>query len=79
MLSRIAVGHLGVVNLSARVVTVVTVALAIHFVPKGLMLRVRDAFVRAPAIVQGLALAGVALGLHAATGAKAEPFVYGQF
>ena len=46
---------------------------------KNAALRVREAFVRAPAVVQGLALAGVALCLHAVAGAKAEPFVYGQF
>jgi alginate O-acetyltransferase complex protein AlgI len=79
MLSRIASGHYGTVNLSARVVVLLLVALGLHFTPKTTMLKVRDAFVRAPAVVQGLALAGVALCLHAVAGTKAEPFVYGQF
>ena len=79
MLARITAGHFGVANLSTRVVVVIGVAFGIHFLPKGAMLRVRDVFVRAPAVVQGLALAGVALGLHAVAGTKAEPFVYGQF
>ncbi len=79
MLSRIALLHGGAANLSPRVLAVMGVAFAIHFLPKNAALRVRAAFVRAPAIVQGLALAGVALCLHAVAGAKAEPFVYGQF
>jgi hypothetical protein len=66
-------------NLSWRVLAVLVGALVIHFLPKGLVLRARDVFVRAPAVVQGLTLAGVAFCLHAVAGAKAEPFVYGQF
>jgi D-alanyl-lipoteichoic acid acyltransferase DltB (MBOAT superfamily) len=69
----------GTANLSPRVLGVLAVALVIHFLPKELVLRARDAFVRAPAVVQGLTLAGVAFCLHAVAGAKAEPFVYGQF
>jgi alginate O-acetyltransferase complex protein AlgI len=79
MLARIGVGHVETANLSPRVVAVIAVALCLHFVPKETVLRVRDAFVRAPAVVQGLALAGVAMCLHVVAGAKAEPFVYGQF
>jgi hypothetical protein len=79
MLARIASGRFGVANVSTRVALIMAVAFGIHFIPKVTMLRVRDAFVRAPAIVQGLALAGAAFGLHAVAGAKAEPFVYGQF
>jgi alginate O-acetyltransferase complex protein AlgI len=79
MLSRIAAGHFGTANVSHRVVAVLLGALVVHFVPKDLVAQARNAFVRAPAVVQGLALAGVALGLHAVAGAKAEPFVYGQF
>jgi alginate O-acetyltransferase complex protein AlgI len=79
MLARIASGHWGTVNLSSRVVAVIVVAFVIHFVPKTTILKVRDAFTSAPTIVQGVALAGIALGLHAVAGAKAEPFVYGQF
>ena len=69
----------GTANLSPRVLAVLAGALVIHFLPKDWVLRARDTFVRAPAVVQGLALAGVALCLHAVAGAKAEPFVYGQF
>jgi hypothetical protein len=35
--------------------------------------------VRTPAYVQGIVLAGIAIGLHLAAAAKPEPFVYGQF
>ena len=47
MLGHITSGHFGVTNLSVRVVAVITVALGIHFTPKGTMLRLRDTFVRA--------------------------------
>ena len=69
----------GTANLSPRVLGVLLLALIVHFLPKELVLRARDVFVRAPAFVQGLTLAGVAFCLHAVAGAKAEPFVYGQF
>jgi alginate O-acetyltransferase complex protein AlgI len=69
----------GAANLSPRVLAVLGVALLVHFIPKNFVLRARDTFVRAPAFVQGLTLAGVAFCLHAVAGAKAEPFVYGQF
>src|SRR6185312_3153169 len=79
MLSRIAAGHAGTANLSPRVLAVIAFAFVLHFIPKNAAVRAREAFVRAPALVQGLALAGVAIALHAVAGAKAEPFVYGQF
>jgi alginate O-acetyltransferase complex protein AlgI len=79
VLARLGALTFGTVNLSPRVLAVVSVALLVHFVPKHLVLRARDAFVRAPAFVQGLTLAGVGFCLHAVAGAKAEPFVYGQF
>jgi alginate O-acetyltransferase complex protein AlgI len=79
MLARIAAGHAGAANLSPRVLLVLSGALVVHFVPKSWATRLRDAFVGAPAYVQGFTLAGVALCLHAVAGAKSEPFVYGQF
>jgi hypothetical protein len=39
----------------------------------------RDRFVVTPSLVQGILLAAAAYGVHLAAGAKAEPFVYGQF
>ncbi len=79
MLARIAAGTFGAANLSPRVLAVIGVAFVVHFIPKETLIRARETFVRAPAVVQGLALAGVAFCLHAVAGAKAEPFVYGQF
>ncbi|HEY1956081.1 MAG TPA: MBOAT family protein [Polyangiaceae bacterium] len=79
VLSRIAAGHGGAANLSPRVLAVLALAFALHYAPKNAAVRAREAFVRAPVVLQGLALAAVALGLHAVAGAKAEPFVYGQF
>ena len=79
VIHQIATAPWGTANLSPRVLGVLVLALVIHFLPKELILRARDVFVRAPAFVQGLTLAGVAFCLHAVAGAKAEPFVYGQF
>ena len=79
VLARIATGGTGTVNLPAKVVAIVVVAMIVHFIPRDVTQRLRDAFVRAPAAVQGIALAGVAFCLHLAAGSKAEPFVYGQF
>ncbi|HSQ65856.1 MAG TPA: MBOAT family protein [Polyangiaceae bacterium] len=79
VLARIATGGTGTLNLPAKVVAIVVVAMLVHFIPKDVTQRLRDAFVRAPAAVQGIALAGVAFCLHLAAGSKAEPFVYGQF
>ena len=79
VLARIATGGTGTLNLPAKVVAIVVVAMIVHFIPKDVTQRLRDAFVRAPAAVQGIALAGVAFCLHLAAGSKAEPFVYGQF
>ncbi len=54
-------------------------AMMLHFVPRDWELRAREAFVRRPALVQGLVLAAAAVALHLAASAKPEPFVYGQF
>jgi alginate O-acetyltransferase complex protein AlgI len=66
-------------HIAPRVVLVLSAAAALVLVPRAWDLRLRDAFVRAPALLQGLVLAAVATGLHVAAGAGAEPFVYGQF
>ena len=80
----VAVGRLfrltgGTVNLSARVMGVLLVGLVAHFVPRRAYDALRERFVQTPAIAQGIALALVAYALHRVAGAKAEPFVYGQF
>jgi hypothetical protein len=79
MLTRIARGTLGAPNLSLRVVALVALGLSLHAVPRRLADAAREWFVRNPALVQGALLAAAAYGLHLAAGAKAEPFVYGQF
>ncbi|MEO7109491.1 MAG: MBOAT family O-acyltransferase, partial [Polyangiaceae bacterium] len=79
MLSRI--GHLtaGTENISAKVIAVLVVAGIVHFIPRRWENILRDRFVVTPSLVQGILLAAAAYGVHLAAGAKAEPFVYGQF
>lgn len=66
-------------NLSTKVLAVLALGFASHFVPKRVFEGALDAFRKSPAVVQGVLLALVAYGLHLAAGAKSEPFVYGQF
>jgi alginate O-acetyltransferase complex protein AlgI len=79
MLSRI--GHLtaGTENISAKVIAALLVAGVVHFIPRRWENILRDRFVVTPSLVQGILLAAAAYGVHLAAGAKAEPFVYGQF
>jgi alginate O-acetyltransferase complex protein AlgI len=79
MLSRIARLSHGIENISAKVVVMLLVAMTLHFVPRDWENRLRDRFVLTPSLVQGILLAAAAYGVHLAAGAKAEPFVYGQF
>jgi alginate O-acetyltransferase complex protein AlgI len=66
-------------NLSAKVLFVLALGFVTHFVPKRAFEGAYDVFRRLPAVAQGVVLALVAYGLHMASGAKSEPFVYGQF
>jgi alginate O-acetyltransferase complex protein AlgI len=79
MIERIARGAWTMGHVAPRVVPVVTAAMLIHWMPRGWQTRLREAFVRTPALVQGLVLAATAVALHTAAAAKPEPFVYGQF
>lgn len=79
VLVRIATAGGGTVNLAPKVVLLLVAALVVHFFPRSWTDGVRARFGRSPAIAQGLVLAAVAILLHLAAGAKAEPFVYGQF
>jgi hypothetical protein len=79
MIERISRGTLGTANLGPKVETLIVLALGLHWVPKRWVDLARELFVRTPAPVQGIVLAAAAYGLHLAAGAKAEPFVYGQF
>jgi D-alanyl-lipoteichoic acid acyltransferase DltB (MBOAT superfamily) len=79
VIERVARGAWVVQHISARVPFVVAAALLIHFTPRDWLARVRESFVRTPAPVQGVLLAGVAIGLHLAASTSPEPFIYGQF
>ena len=79
LLSRIAHGTLATPNLSTRILAVLLVGMVMHALPKEWEIRVRERFVAMPAPVMGIALALAAYGIHLAAGAKAQPFVYGQF
>jgi D-alanyl-lipoteichoic acid acyltransferase DltB (MBOAT superfamily) len=79
VLQQLARGAWHVEHVSTRVAVVVAGALALHVVPRDWQARVREAFARTPALVQGVVLAAVAIGLHLAASAKPEPFIYGQF
>jgi alginate O-acetyltransferase complex protein AlgI len=79
MLERIGRGSWTLQHVAPKVVLVVATALLVHWMPRDWQARSREAFVRAPALLQGLVLAATAVMLHVAAGAKPEPFVYGQF
>ena len=78
-MTRIARGRFALEHVSIHVLGVLAVAALLHVSPRAWDVRLRDAFVRTPSIVQGLLLAAAALALHLLAGAKPEPFVYGQF
>jgi alginate O-acetyltransferase complex protein AlgI len=79
ILHRIARATGGAANVSPRVVLVLALGFLLHGVPNRWQDGLRERFVRSPALAQGLLLALAAYALHLAAGAKAEPFVYGQF
>jgi D-alanyl-lipoteichoic acid acyltransferase DltB (MBOAT superfamily) len=66
-------------NLAPKVLAVLALGFVTHFLPRRMLERTRDEFIACPAVVQGIALAVCAYVLHFASGAKAEPFIYGQF
>jgi hypothetical protein len=78
-LEQMARGAWTMEHIAPKVVPVIAVAMALHFVPRDWEARAREVFVRTPALVQGLVLAAAAIALHLAASAKPEPFVYGQF
>ncbi len=79
MLGQIARGAWRMDHISARIVVVIAAAALLHVVPRAWDARLREAFARTPALVQGLVLAAFAVALHLAAGTRVEPFVYGQF
>jgi len=78
-LQRIAGTSWTIDHVTPKVLVAIGAGLVLHFVPKDWDVRARETFVRTPALVQGLVLAAIAIGLHVASSAKPEPFVYGQF
>jgi alginate O-acetyltransferase complex protein AlgI len=78
-LEQLAHGAWGIEHVTPKVAAVIALALGLQLVPRDWDARVREAFVRTPAVVQGLVLAAAAVALHLAASAKPEPFVYGQF
>jgi D-alanyl-lipoteichoic acid acyltransferase DltB (MBOAT superfamily) len=66
-------------NLSAAVLLVIAGALLMQWAPRRLYDRAREAFTRAPAPVQALALLALFVVLREAASTEAVPFVYFQF
>lgn len=66
-------------NLSAKIVGVIALGLALQWLPRDIYNRVRDTFTRMPAPVQGALLFALAVVLREAASSEAVPFVYGQF
>lgn len=66
-------------NLPPKVLSVLAVGLASHFVPEHWYETVRRQFSNLPALAQGLALSLVAIALRRMGSAEAVPFVYFQF
>ena len=78
-LRQLGAGSFALEHVTPKVLVAIGAGMLLHVVPRDLDGRVREAFVRRPALVQGLVLAAAAIGLHLAASAKPEPFVYGQF
>ena len=79
MLSRLGKLTFDAPNIAPKVLAVLALGFVTHFLPRRTLERARDRFIGSPAILQGVALAVCAYVLHFASGAKAEPFIYGQF
>jgi alginate O-acetyltransferase complex protein AlgI len=79
LLGRIVRATGGAPNVSPRVALMLMAGVLLHGVPSEWVDSVRERFVKMPAVGQGIVLAAAAYALHLAAGAKAEPFVYGQF
>ena len=66
-------------NLHRTIVLVIAGGVVLQWFPRGIYEKVREGFVRAPAIVQAVCLFGVAVALREAASTEAVPFVYFQF
>jgi alginate O-acetyltransferase complex protein AlgI len=79
MLSRMGKLYLAAPNVTPRILAVLALGMVTHFIPRSVYERIQGMFARSPALMQGALLAAFAYALHFAAGAKAEPFIYGQF
>ena len=79
ILRQLGRGGAHVDNLSRGVVLCLLVGFATHWLPERWFERVRDGFVRLPAVAQGGVLFGVALVLREVATSAVVPFVYFQF
>ena len=79
LLERLGALQGGTTNLPAKVVLVIALGMTLHLLPRRWDEWMRERFVRSPSVAQGVVLAAAAIGVHLAAGARAEPFVYGQF
>ncbi|MCA9629763.1 MAG: MBOAT family protein, partial [Myxococcales bacterium] len=66
-------------NLGPLAIAALALGFVTHFLPPRTHPTLRQRFVELPAVLQGAVLAACAYALHFAAGAKAQPFVYGQF
>ena len=66
-------------NLHPKVLAVLALGLASHWMPERWYIGARETFIRAPAFAQGYALFLAAVALHRMASADAVPFVYFQF
>lgn len=66
-------------NLDPRVLAVLALGLAMHFVPEPWEAALRERFCSLPGVIQGLALFAVLLVVRRMASAEAVPFVYFQF
>ena len=79
VLKQIAVGGFWVKNLGRGLVLCLVAGFVTHLLSDGWYARLRDAFVRLPAIAQGAVLFVVALVLREVATSAVVPFVYFQF
>jgi alginate O-acetyltransferase complex protein AlgI len=66
-------------NVSAKIVALIALGLVVQWLPRDLYNRVREAFTRAPAPVQGALLFMIAIVLRDFDSGESVPFVYGGF
>ena len=76
---RVFSGTTSVAQVSVGVWLLLVGSFVAHYLPRGLFERVEAAFVRLPAPVQGMALAGVGAGLALVATSEVVPYIYFQF